>query len=228
VSGNAVYTPKGPPHEGQANTVENNILAYARHGMLAVNSPYQNESGPPWTSVQAFEFNHNLMLFDLSLNLNPTTLNPSFTVIADCTYTGSSDPSTYGSYEALDWNLYWRTDQHFATDGQGFHVQATPGPGNGDPCERPNANTYGDFNWYNFTQWRTATGQDQHSMVTNPYFVAPQFPFDDYRLRFGSPIAGFMPFDADQAGRTEPFRWFEPPAVAPTFTVQNFNPESDF
>ena len=42
----------------------------------------------------------------------------------------------------------------------------------------------------------------------------------------GSPIYGFVVFDADEAGRKFPA--FEAPPVAPTFMTAPFNPRTDF
>jgi len=57
-----------------------------------------------------------------------------------------------------------------------------------------------------FQQWQEQFGQDQHSLVADPLFVAPEK--DDYRLKKGSPALsiGFKPFDYSQAGRTGPAR----------------------
>ena len=230
VSGNAVYSPKGPSIPDSPNLINNNILAYARHGILAVNSPYQHEKGPRWTSRHVFDFTYNISYFDRFLNLQDTTGSADFTVVADCTYTGSSRPSEYGDFESFDHNLYWRTDGHFAGDDLGFHVQVASGPKSDSayPCTRPSQKTYGDFDWYAFQGWMNATLQDEHSAVRTPDFVAPQYPFDDYRFRFGPPIPGFIPFDSDDAGRNGPFALYQPPNVAATFTTQTFDPATDF
>ena len=47
-------------------------------------------------------------------------------------------------------------------------------------------------------------GQDQHSLMADPLFVAPEK--DDFRLKEGSPALaiGFKPFDFSQAGRKRP------------------------
>ena len=47
-------------------------------------------------------------------------------------------------------------------------------------------------------------GQDQHSIVADPLFVAPEK--DDFRLKENSPALaiGFKPFDYSKAGRTRP------------------------
>ena len=54
------------------------------------------------------------------------------------------------------------------------------------------------------SQWQEQRGQDAHSMVADPQFVAPQR--GDFRLAPGSPAReiGFQPFDASRAGRQNP------------------------
>ena len=232
VSGNAVYTPKGPSSPGSPNIIRNNILAFARHGILAVNSPYQGESGPPWSARHVFDFNANIAYFDRFFDPADTTQGESFTVVADCTYAGSDQPSDYGTFESFDHNLYWRTDGTFASDGQGFHVQIKPGGAMSDPaypCTRPDTSTHADFDWFDFEGWADATRQDRHSVVRDPHFVAPRFPSDDYRFRFGPPVTGFVPFDANVAGRRFwPGSDVEPPAIAPTFATKMYDPMTDF
>jgi hypothetical protein len=44
-------------------------------------------------------------------------------------------------------------------------------------------------------------GEDLHSIVRDPHFANPVYPFDDYSLRAGSPEIGFVAFDPDEAGR---------------------------
>ncbi len=53
-----------------------------------------------------------------------------------------------------------------------------------------------------FAQWQQKRGQDAHSIVADPLFIAPQR--GDFHLRDNSPAlqVGFKPFDASQAGRT--------------------------
>ncbi len=55
-----------------------------------------------------------------------------------------------------------------------------------------------------FQQWQEQFGQDQHSLVVDPLFVAPEK--DDFRLKEGSPALaiGFKPFDFSKVGRTRP------------------------
>lgn len=53
-------------------------------------------------------------------------------------------------------------------------------------------------------QWQAQRGQDQHSIVADPGFVAPDQ--DDFRLKKDSPALklGFVPFDYTRAGRRTP------------------------
>ena len=55
---------------------------------------------------------------------------------------------------------------------------------------------------FNFPQWQQKFGQDRHSIVAAPRFVAPEK--DDFRLKENSPALklGFTPFDYSKAGRT--------------------------
>ena len=57
---------------------------------------------------------------------------------------------------------------------------------------------------FTFPQWQEKFKQDEHSIVADPLFVAPEK--DDFRLKENSPALklGFKPFDASKAGRTAP------------------------
>ena len=63
-------------------------------------------------------------------------------------------------------------------------------------------------------------------MVQNPGFKNPAYPTDDYSLPQGSPGVGFVPFDASQAGRSNPV--LMPPAIATTFPTKLYNPATDY
>ena len=69
-------------------------------------------------------------------------------------------------------------------------------------------------------------GEDQQSVVRNPGFKNPAYPNDDYSLPNGSPGVGFVPFDPNQAGRTNPV--INPPAVPATFVTKTFNRSTDY
>ncbi len=60
------------------------------------------------------------------------------------------------------------------------------------------------FAEFTFPQWQQKFNQDQHSIIADPLFVAPEK--DDFRLKEDSPAMklGFKPFDASQAGKTTP------------------------
>jgi hypothetical protein len=73
--------------------------------------------------------------------------------------------------------------------------------------------------------WQTATGEDAGSMVQNPGFANPTYPDDDYTLK-ESPGVGFVVFDPNEAGRTNPV--IAPPAVVETFPIAPRNPATDF
>jgi hypothetical protein len=62
--------------------------------------------------------------------------------------------------------------------------------------------------------------------VKNPHFLFPVFPFDDFKMPFGSPVSGFVVFDPNEAGRKVPA--FDAPPVEPTFVTAPFNPRTDF
>ena len=64
----------------------------------------------------------------------------------------------------------------------------------------PRANRSGSSPTSRFQQWQQKFGQDQHSIVADPLFVAPEK--DDFRLKENSPALklGFKPFDYFQGG----------------------------
>jgi hypothetical protein len=57
-------------------------------------------------------------------------------------------------------------------------------------------------------------------------FTNPAYPADDFSLRKGSPGVGFVVFDPNQAGRSNPR--IKPPAVAATFPTMSFSPLIDY
>ena len=81
----------------------------------------------------------------------------------------------WDSHFKLDYNIYWN-------QGNPIHFFAN----------------------FDFAQWQEKFKQDQHSIVADPKFVAPEK--DDYRLQDNSPAlsVGFKPFDVSAAGRTTP------------------------
>ena len=83
VSGAAVYTPHGPEAPNEANTIKNNILAFARLSMVSDNGPY--DDGVPATAEQAFVVTNNLFYFDRTNNSGPP-----FRVQGGCSYSAIS------------------------------------------------------------------------------------------------------------------------------------------
>jgi hypothetical protein len=222
VSDTAVYTPHGPAQEHEANVVNNNILAFARQAMIGVNTPYKDGETKP---NKAFVVTNNLMLFDRNAN----SAGQSFYVQGQCT--DIENLASYKDYQKFAGNLYWRTDGTFASDQHAFYQQTTDDndPGiNNPPCV-PDPTLNANLNlwtFYSFNQWQ-GLGEDAGSVVKNPHFLFPFFPFDDFKMTFGSPVPGFVVFDPNEAGRKFPPA-FEAPPVAPTFVTAPFNPRTDF
>ncbi len=212
VSGYPVYTPHGPASPKNANIVKNNILAYGRLAMITVGTPYGN--GVPSAIPQEFVITNNLFYFDRNNNSTPR-----FWVQGGCIYAGGA---AFTQFEQWNSNMYWRTDGAFATDPKAFTVQPAPAAGPQAPCSN-NTNTY---NFYTFAQWQTTVGEDAQSVVQNPGFNNPAYPADDYSLPKGSPGVGFVPFDPNQAGRTNPV--IKPHAIAATFQTKLYNPATDY
>jgi hypothetical protein len=212
VSGFDVYTPHGPAAPGEANTVRNNILAYGRQAMVAVNFPYGN--GVPSAIPQEFVLSNNLFYFDRS-----EASTPKFYVQGGCLYAGGA---AFTQFEEWNSNLYWRTDGAFASDAKAFAVQPSAGTGGDAPC---NSNT-SDYTFFTFAQWQQTEGEDTGSVVKNPGFNNPVFPADDYSLPNGSPGVGFVVFNPSQAGRSNPV--IMPPAIPATFVTETYNQATEY
>lgn len=149
VSDIAVYSPHGPAANGEANTIKNNILAYARHGMIAVHDPYKSQSGPSYTPGQVFVVENNVLYFDRT-----SASTPEFYAVAGCAFPGASVsdkpfphavPLPYTSFELFKSNLYWRVpDGLFEKDKNAFRVEhlflnSEPNPIPHPPPPRPAA-----------------------------------------------------------------------------------------
>jgi uncharacterized protein (TIGR03437 family) len=212
VSANAMYTPQGPASANEASTVKNNIFAYSRGGIVSISDPYTN--GVPNTIPLVYNFTNNLVYFDRG-----SGSTPKFFVEGGCVYAGGA---AFPQFQFFAANLYWRSDGTFAGDAKGFAVQPKPDTTGKSPCS---ANTSA-WNFYTFAQWQQQVGEDANSVVQNPGFANPAYPADDYSLPKGSPGVGFVVFDPNLAGRTNPK--INPPAIAPTFPTKSFNPATDY
>ena len=82
---------------------------------------------------------------------------------------------------------------------------------------------------FSFSQWTQAPfSEDAGSKIADPHFVFPYFPIDDFSLRSSGAVNGFVPLDADQAGRTFRGERMEAPPIAPTFLTAPLNAWTDF
>jgi hypothetical protein len=212
VSGFPVYTPHGPVAPGEANLVKNNILAYGRQGMVSVNFPYGN--GVPAAIPRVFDVRNNLFYFD-----RISSSRPKFWVQGGCLYAGGAP---FNQFQDWNGNVYWRTDGGFATDPEAFAVQPSPGTGPNAPC---NMNIT-DYSFYTFAGWQQQVGEDIQGSVQNPGFGNPSYPADDFSLPNGSPSSGFVVFDPNQAGRSNPV--IQPPPVPATFPTKPYDPATDY
>jgi uncharacterized protein (TIGR03437 family) len=210
VSDTAMYSPQGPASPNEASTIKNNIFAFARKALVAVNLPYKD--AVPTTAVKVYNITNNILYFDRN-----STSQQMFWPMGGCTY---SNGFPYVQFQFWNSNLYWRTDGTFASDAQGFDVQTKAGNGSG-LC----SNKLSTYTFYNFTGWQ-GLGEDVQSVVLNPAFTAPLYPKDDFTMVKGSPGVGFVVFDPSQAGRTSPL--LQPPAVLPTFPTKTYNPLTDY
>jgi len=226
VSASTVYTPHGPAKPNKANLIKNNILAYGRLGMIEVGDPYPYyPSGIPASPddvARSFKVVSNLFYFDRSL-----ASSPAFSVIAGCAWT----PFAYPLFEDFESNLYWRTDGKFAGDHMAFSVQKEEDTNTMDtkpPCAPGPAYDPTWYDFYTFKHWMTEVHEDEESIVANPKFKRPEYPYDDYSLPDGSPGVGFSPFLPDGAGRYPSSSLIMPPAIPATFVTEKFNPSTDY
>lgn len=81
------------------------------------------------------------------------------------------------------------------------------------------------YTFYNFTGWQQTVGEDGQSVVQNPGFKNPFYPADDFSFPNGSPGVGFVVFDPNQAGRSNPLK---PATVRATFPTKPFDPAKDY
>lgn len=211
VSGADLNFPMTPPAPNEANTIQNNIFAFARLSIINNSNLFPGGSVPS-VADQVFVATNNLMYFDRN-----SSSSPAFYVQGGCTYTGGLP---YTAYQEWNSTMYWRTDAAFASDLQAYHVQ--PKPGASTPC----AGGAAQWTFYTFAEWQKTVGEDAQSVIQNPGFNNPVYPADDYSLPKGSPGVGFVVFDPSQAGRSNPV--INPPAIPATFVTKTFNPATDF
>ena len=213
VSGAAMIFAGAPQNPNEASTIRNNIFAFARGSLLEVANPY-NSANPPPVTLPMFVASNNLFYFDRS-----SDSSPSFYVQGGCTYSGGL---SFPAWQLWSSNLYWRADGGFANDPNAFHTEP-------DPVSQFNL-CFGDvaktkWSFFTFANWQR-TGEDVQSVVQDAGFKNPAYPADNYSLPKGSPGAGFVPFDPNQAGRSNPL--INPPSVPATFPTKTFNPAADF
>lgn len=215
VSANDVYSAQGPAASNEANIVKNNILAYGRQAMVSIDAPYQN--GTPKNAIQNLIVTNNLFYFDRN-----DASSPDFSVQGGCLYAGGFP---YPQFQEWNSNMYWRTDGGFANDDKAFAVQPNPAlKDKNAPCadgEKKNELTF-----YPFAQWQQKVNEDLQSVIQNPGFTNPAYPNDDYSLPKGSPGVGFVVFDLNQMGRSNPV--IKPTTIPETFPTKPFNPATDY
>ena len=235
VSHSAVYTPHGPTlkpgNPDEHNLIKNNILAYARLGMVEEGNPFSDANPVPahrGKVVKSFVLTNNIFYFDRNLfSTSPfqnTVVQAPFIIPAGCAYT----PFEYSLYQEFDNNVYWRTDGMFAADTSAFIVQTTPQPGPNGPCAGSRFVHRDFYTFSTFAGWTNIVGEDQHSVVAEPHFANPHYPADDFRLLGGWLGIDFSPFDPNDAGRYRNGPQIQPPAVAATFLTATYNPATDF
>ncbi len=211
VSAMAVNMTHGPQLANLANTVNNNIFAYARKGMLANGNPYPTYTCPSSPGI-VFNTTNNLFYFDRNES-------ESFYVQQGCEYSCGFPITDLHNWQS---NLYWRTDGEFGTDPDAFHTQPTP-----DGAMLCGFGKY--LMYYNFAGWQ-GQGEDVSGVANeNPGFADPVYPYDNYTLPNGSPGVGFTVFDPSGAGRSNPIiNPTDSVNIPATFPTAFFNPGSDY
>lgn len=211
LSGVGINQTYGPQLPNLANTIQNNILAYARNGMISNGNPYPTNVCPAFPVV-VFNATNNLFYFDRLEGQN-------FYIQQGCDYSCGFPLTDLHNWQS---NLYWRINGTFSTDALAFHNQ--PAAGTPTLCGSTSKRTY-----YPFTGWK-GLGEDTASLDTvNPGFENPAYPNDDYSLPNGSPGIGFVVFDPSQAGRSTPvIKPTDPIDIPATFPTATYNPATDY
>jgi uncharacterized protein YjdB len=211
ISANALNITHGPQLPNLANTINNNIFAYARKGMISNGNPYPTYACPS-SPVTVFNTTSNLFYFDRKST-------QSFYVQQGCEYSCGFPITDLHNWQS---NLYWRTDSGFYTDPAGFHSQPTA-----DGSLLCGGAKYEQY--YYFAGWQ-GLGEDVAGVANlNPGFADPVYPYDNYSLPNGSPGVGFTVFNPSEAGRNNPI--INPTDlvnIPATFPTAFFNPASDY
>jgi hypothetical protein len=158
----------------------------------------QEGCDPPATGVLQFTFTNNLVYFDRGYVQ---------TGYAYCMGQACTDVMKYAD------NMYcYAPGTACALPTNPFYTTGSAG--------RSNSQYYASL-----SAWQSGTGEDSGSVVQNPGFPNPVYPNDDYSLT-ESPGVGFVVFDPNEAGRSNPV--IPDPTVIPTFLTAPFNPATDF
>jgi uncharacterized protein YjdB len=207
----AVNITHGPQLANLANTISNNIFAYARKGMISNGNPYPTYVCPS-SPVTVFNSSNNLFYFDRNES-------ESFYIQQGCEYACGFPITDLHNWQS---NMYWRTDGAFGTDPEAFHSQPNP--------EGTMLCGFGKYlSYYNFAGWQ-GIGEDSAGVANlNPGFEDPVYPYDNYSLPNGSPGVGFNVFDPSDAGRSNPvINPTDTINIPATFPTAFFNPSSDY
>lgn len=212
VSAMGINMTHGPQFPDKANTVNNNIFAYARQGMIANGDPYLTNVCPSPVNL-IFNSTSNLFYFDRKSS-------ETFYVQNGCDYACGSSLTSLHNWQS---NLYWRTDGAFNTDPDAFHYQAA--------ADSPTICGSSSKSWKfdTFAGWK-GLGEDLSGVANvNPRFNNPVYPYDDYSLPNGSPGVGFVVFNPSEAGRSNPIIKPTDPIDIPATVVTTFyDPASDY
>ena len=158
----------------------------------------QEGCDPPASGVLQFNFTNNLVYFDRGY----VQTGYAYCMGGPCTEVQKYADNMYCYAKGV--NCALPTNPFFTTGSQG-RTQTTY--------------------YASLSAWQSATGEDSGSVVQNPSFANPVYPNDDYSLS-ESPGVGFVVFDPNEAGRSNPV--IPGPTVLPTFVTAPFNPATDF
>jgi hypothetical protein len=158
----------------------------------------QEGCDPPASGVLQFTFSNNLVYFDIGY----VQTGYAYCMGGPCTEVQKYSDNMYcyakGVACALPANLFYTTSS----------------------AGRSQSTYYASL-----SAWQSGTGEDSGSVVKNPGFANPVYPDDDYSLA-ESPGVGFVVFNPNEAGRTDPV--IPDPTVLPMFVTAPFNPETQF